>query len=47
MAWAIMERNKTADVAVSQDDLVVLALAAPLPCHLLQAWAPIAPWLQC
>lgn len=47
MAQAIMERNKTVDVAVSQDDLVALAPVAPLSCRLSQARAPIAPWPQC
>lgn len=32
MAQAVMERNKTVDVAVSQDDLVALAPVALLSC---------------
>lgn len=32
MAQAVTERNKTVDVAVSQDDLVALAPVAPLSC---------------
>lgn len=35
------------DVAMSQDDLVPLAVAALLPCRLSQAWALIASWPQC
>lgn len=42
VARAITERNKTTDVPVSQDDLVALAPAAPLPCAGMGSDCPVA-----